>query len=170
MSYIADDLQPETVHEILSNTRRRLVLEALQEDETLTLGELADRIASRQADESPPPSDLRRNVYVSLQQTHFPKLDKAGIVDYDPVTKEVTPAERLDDITVFLEVVFRPEISWSEYYAGTSVLGLLVVVGAVVGVPLLADVGAAVLAVVVYLAILCSACYQWTRQRGIDVL
>jgi len=76
------ELAASEIHDVLRNDRRRLVLERLRAgDGTETVSDLSEHIGAIEADESPPPRNVRQSVYVSLHQTHLPKLDKLGIIE-----------------------------------------------------------------------------------------
>lgn len=85
-----DGLTETEIHELLSNRRRWEVLCALDEGGSRELRELSERVAEAETDESPPPTDRRRSVYVSLHQNHLPRLERFGVVTYDEQTKEVS--------------------------------------------------------------------------------
>ena len=71
----------DTAFDLLSTERRRHALYCLREaNDPVPLLELADRIAEREA--GSPPDDPER-IAVSLGQVHLPKLDDAGVVDFD---------------------------------------------------------------------------------------
>lgn len=158
------ELSETRIHEVLSNDRRRMAIEFLQ-DGNLTLRELAERIAEAETGESPPPRNIRQSAYVSLQQTHIPKLHELDIVEYDEESKEVALAEA-GDVTVYMEVVPEGELSWSEYYAALSALGLVLMVAVAVDVPLVSSVNASILAGLVFAVIGGSSLYQrWAQER-----
>jgi hypothetical protein len=162
-------LEPADIHDVLRNERRRLVIERLRErGGSETVRELSEHIASVESGENPPPRNIRQSVYVSLHQTHLPKLDELGIVAYDSDAKEVSLARRAEQVAVYMEVVPKYGLSWGEYYLGLGLLGLLVVLGSSVGVPILARIDAAALAVVVFTVIVCSAVYHiYTQQSSL---
>lgn len=73
----------------LADGRRRVVVDSLTEaDAPMDVRELARRVAARErsgagdAPGSPPPDAVHR-VHVSLHHAHLPKLDDAGLVEYD---------------------------------------------------------------------------------------
>lgn len=71
---------------LLKNRRRRETLQYLREhDGETTLDEVAEHIAARENDTTVAAlsSDQRKRVYIGLYQCHLPKLDDAGVVDYD---------------------------------------------------------------------------------------
>lgn len=119
------ELEPNEIHNVLRNERRRQALEYLgSRDEVLTIDELAKHIASLETGESPPPHDVRKSVYVSLHQTHLPKLDELGIVEYDLRSKELSLTDRADEVEVYMDVVPESGISWDLYYLGLSTVAL----------------------------------------------
>ncbi|KAB1186673.1 MULTISPECIES: ArsR family transcriptional regulator [Haloferax] len=158
------ELSETRIHEVLSNDRRRMAIEFLQ-DGDLTLRELSERIAEAETGESPPPRNIRQSAYVSLQQTHIPKLDELDIVTYDEGSKTVSLAEA-GDVTVYMEVVPEGELSWSEYYTTLSALGLVLMTAVAAEVPVISSLGAPVLASVVFAVIGGSGLYQrWSQEN-----
>lgn len=160
------DLEEVEIHSILSNERRRYVIEFLRETEgSLPVRDLSERIAEIETGESPPPSNIRQSAYVSLHQTHLPKLDELGIVDYDGTTGDVKLTDRADQLQIYMEIVPKYGLTWSEYYIGASVLGLLLVIAADIGVPFLAAIGSLALALLTITFLLASAIYQAVTQE-----
>jgi hypothetical protein len=160
-----EELDETRIHDVLSNERRRLVIELLQGcDDGLTVRELSERIAAVESGESPPPSALRRSVYVSLQQTHVPKLDRLDVVAFDEEAKTVSLRPEASQVDVYMEVVPQYGISWGEYDLGVAVLGLLATLASVVGTPLFARVPPAHWAALFLLIVAASAVYRVHRQ------
>lgn len=79
------ELTKGDVFELLMNRRRRDVLAYLCENEETTLDELATHIAAKEngitIDQLS--SEQRKRVYIGLYQSHLPKLDDAGVIDYN---------------------------------------------------------------------------------------
>jgi hypothetical protein len=96
-------LSQDTAFDILSSPRRRYVLYYLrQTDEPVDLTNLAEHVAAWENETDPDSltDQQRKRVYVSLYQTHIPKLDDAGVVSYDgdAGTVELAPgATRIDE-------------------------------------------------------------------------
>jgi hypothetical protein len=128
-----DDPSRTEVHEILSNERRQAVIEALVEDGPLELSELAERIGAIEAGESPPPRDQRQSVYVSLHQTHLPKLDDYGVVTYDLTSKEVALAAGAGPVVDLLDPEPTPRCPrlavGAALVAHVAILGVAAAVG-----------------------------------------
>lgn len=144
------ELEESEIHDVLRNDRRRLTLDALQrtDREVLPVRDLSEEIAARETGEDPPPRDKRQSVYVSLLQTHLPKLDQLGIIAYDEDEKAVHLRDRVQEVEVYMEVVPAYELSWGEFYVGLGVLGLLAAAAMLVGVPGFSGLGSATVALV----------------------
>lgn len=161
----SSELDPVEIHRILGNERRQRVLQHLFEaDGELPVRELSERIAEDETGESPPPSNIRQSVYVSLHQGHLPKLDEHGILHYESTGDDVTLTERAQQVRAYMDVVPEPDLSWSEYAITVSLLGLLLIIAAEIGVPVLADIGSLVLATVTFGLLLAMAVYQRATQ------
>jgi hypothetical protein len=118
----AEDLSKSDIFDLLRNQRRRFVLHYLKNhpDEEVTIGTLADQVAAWEYGTSceEVTSTQRKRVYTTLQQSHLPKMDDAGIVDFDSDRGTVTPKEVVADITIYMEIVPVREFAWHEYYLG----------------------------------------------------
>jgi hypothetical protein len=158
------------IHDVLRNDRRRLVLERLTEtEEQQAVSDLAEYIAAIESGETPPPRNIRQSAYVSLHQTHLPKLDDLEIVEYDANGKTVEQAEHADDVAVYMEVVPKNALSWASYYFTVSLLGIVTLAAHWVDVPVLSAVDAALLGGVVFAVICLSAAYHHLHQRDATV-
>lgn len=123
------DLGEEQIHDVLSNERRRHTLEVLKrERSSVDLRTLAERIAEAETGESPAPKSVRHSIYNSLHQTHLPKLDELGIVDYDKNRKTIGLREEAKTVDLYMEVLTPYGITWSTYYRSLSVLVLITVI------------------------------------------
>jgi DNA-binding transcriptional ArsR family regulator len=79
-------LSKDTQFGILKNSRRRDMLRYLREHGgESTLSDLAELIAAKEngVERRLLSSDERKRVYIGLYQCHLPKMDDAGIVDFD---------------------------------------------------------------------------------------
>jgi len=81
-----DDVRDAETLEALANERRRLALDCLpSRGESAALAELSRRVAVSEA-EAPLdaiPTERIERVQRSLYHVHLPKLDDAGLVDFD---------------------------------------------------------------------------------------
>ncbi|UHQ95324.1 DUF7344 domain-containing protein [Haloterrigena alkaliphila] len=168
-------LSKDVIFELLKNRRRREVLAYLLEaDDTVTLGELAEQIAAWENDTevSALSSDQRKRVYVALYQTHLPKMDDAGIVEYDQDRGLISLADNADLLMMYLDTDTHQQDRWDRWYAGLSVVGAALVTGAFLGVPLLSAVptlGLAGIVVVAFFALsIAHAVSNRERERNVD--
>lgn len=91
------DISLSTLAELLSNKRRRRVVEALRDQEEVRLGDLAERIAELEEGEEPK-AQARKRVYIALHQSHLPKMDTNDVVDYDVDGKVVSRGSEYDGV------------------------------------------------------------------------
>jgi len=162
----AGEMDPQEIHDILRNGRRRKVLKQLQRRvEPVSLRELSERIATLETGESPPPRDVRQSVYNSLHQTHLPKLDEKGVIDYDDDRKTVALRNPARQVDLYMEVVTRYGITWAGYYRTLGVLALFAVVATNVDALVLGGVPTLAVAVVFLAVFGLSTAYQlWARR------
>lgn len=160
-------LDQTVIHDVLRNERRRLTLERLHESETpVDVRDLAEYLATAECGEEPAPRNLRQSAYVSLHQTHLPKLHDLGIVEYDEEAKRVTLAEHAPEVTVYLEVVPRYGLTRSELFVGLSCVGLLLGIASAVGVPGLSLIPPGMWTTVGLAGVGVVAVYYAARQEG----
>ncbi|SIS00519.1 DUF7344 domain-containing protein [Natronorubrum thiooxidans] len=136
-------LSKDVIFELLKNRRRREVLAYLLEaEETVTLGELAEQIAAweNDTDVAALSSDQRKRVYVALYQTHLPKMDDAGIVEYDQDRGLISLADNADLLMMYLDTDTHRQDRWDRWYATLSVVGAALVTGAFLGLPPLSSI------------------------------
>lgn len=136
----APRLNETEAYNILRNDRRRHVIRYLQTRVgDVPLGELAEWIAERETETSPPPRKKRESVYNALHQTHLPKLDEQKIVDYDRRGKRVELNDTRN-LHRYMDVVMEYGITWGEYYRTIGLTALLVVLAVQLDAPLLSQV------------------------------
>jgi len=161
-----NELDAATIHDVLRNDRRRLALEALRENGgSADVSDLAEIVAAREVGTDPAPRDKRQSVYVSLHQTHLPKLDSLEVVSYDPNDRNVRLNERIEDVEVYMEVVPQYGLSWGEFYFSWAVLGLLTMIAVHVDVPILSLLGTATVAGVFFFGTMIAASYHVYSQQ-----
>ncbi|SHH61737.1 DUF7344 domain-containing protein [Halobaculum gomorrense] len=110
------------VFQLLGNDRRRYTLHHLMRRKSAEIGELAEQIAAweNEVDVAEVDSAQRRCVYVALHQTHLPRLDHAGALNYESTRDEIELTETGEDLRVYMDVVRGNDIPWSEFYLGLS--------------------------------------------------
>lgn len=135
----AESADLDVVFSVLRNSRRRRILRYVDREGSTTLGELATHIAAIEngIEERAVSSDQRKLLYVSLYQSHLPKLGDAGCIDYDSDRGTVEPTDRVDEYLAVLDQ-FGDESAESPRERGLFSLlgaGLLGVVVALVVLP-----------------------------------
>lgn len=121
----------DDVFDILSNARRRCALHYMKqnEDRRVALRELVDHVAAWENDTSIEnlESSNRKCVYTALRQSHLPRMEAAGIIEYDHMRGEVKLTPDAEQVELYLERVPQDDISWSGYYLGLSAVSLALV-------------------------------------------
>lgn len=164
------NLGQEQIHDVLSNERRRQTLEILKEEQTeVELRPLTERIAEIESGESPPPRGLRQSVYSSLHQTHLPKLDDLGIVDYDKDRKRISIRPEARRVDLYMEVLTPYGITWSSYYQALGILAVLTIVADQLDVLILSGDYPLVIAGFFLLIMTVSTAYQLWSTRFIHI-
>ena len=156
--------------EMLSSRRRRHALQMLADTDETDLGTLAEQVAAWENEKpvSAVSSNERKRVYTSLQQSHLPKLDDAGLVEFDKRSGAVVPSATLEEYDVYLDVVRGNDIPWNEYYLGLSAVGASVLAAAAVDAypfVLLPDLAWAVFVVVAFAVSACCHTYFTPKMQ-----
>lgn len=136
---VDEEVSREEIFDVLSNSRRRWTIHYLKNngDGSASLRDVVDHVTAlengvtvREID-----STQRKNVYTSLRQTHLPKMDEIGIIEYDPHRGEIELTSAAEEVEMYLEYVPEPGIPWSEYYLGLSAVAVALAVVAYLQVP-----------------------------------
>jgi len=164
----SDEMSPDLVFEILSNTRRRMVLYYLRwYGGSVSVGELVGEIAALQNEVAV--EDLtqqqRKRVYVSLYQTHLPKLEEAGLIEYDDDEGEVRLTDSAGDIDTYLTPATEPERRWQIPYLALSILGGLLFLLSFASIPVVASIPTAGLGLALMIGFALLAVLQHWRHR-----
>lgn len=155
----------DELFEILSNSRRRhLIYYLFEAGGEMSLTRLATKIAAAEdgTDESEVTADERQRVYISLYQTHLPKLEAGRVVSYDGDERVVALTDTVLEDGFFWMAMDEPSTGWLRYYcvlaAGSwVVLALVWLSGAPLspvgwtGAALVVSVGLSVLVTLQYL-------------------
>jgi hypothetical protein len=114
----------DDLFDVLANQRRRFAVHLLKREEKdkLEIGDMAEQIAAWEngIDTAEITGDERKRVYTALQQSHLPKMDDAGVVEFNKDRGVVEPTPALTDVDLYMDVVEGREIPWSTYYLGLS--------------------------------------------------
>ena len=145
-------LEKDLAFEILSSSRRRAILYLLRStDEAIAVTALAETVASWENDthvDDISPAE-RKRVYVSMHQTHIPKLADAGLVTH--VEESVAATDRIQAIDAYL-LSESSQLPWPKLAAASiAVVGCLVTITGLVGsVPVAVGYFAAALLVTLF--------------------
>lgn len=121
------EVSQDEIFDLLSNPRRRFVINYLfEEDRPVSIQELSRELATWEfevdADELTDQQEKR--IYVALYQTHIPKLEDAGVVVYDDDTSEVEIAPDARQLQPYLDAEESDERQWGWYYLLAASAGL----------------------------------------------
>ncbi|WP_425607776.1 DUF7344 domain-containing protein [Natrinema salsiterrestre] len=100
-----EDLSHDTVFTLLSDHRRRRVLELLlSHDRPLTITDLRNEVVEQEQNReitNIPREDVKE-VHAALHHNHIPKLAEAGVVIYDQERSIVEPTGKISQVDPFL--------------------------------------------------------------------
>ena len=104
---VEQTLAKDDIFHILQNERRRQVLRHLKGVEgTVEMREIAEKIAAWENDTTVANlySDQRQRVYIALYQSHLPKLDDLGVINYNQSRGTIEPTPLIEDVAKYLDV------------------------------------------------------------------
>jgi hypothetical protein len=131
-----DSIGPDRIFEVLKNQRRRHVLRYLtKHDDSVTIGTLAEHIAVLENDTTLTAltSRERKRVYIGLYQSHLPKMDDAGAVEFNKARGVIVLGPNAAQFQPYLDFKHKESDNWSRYYlllAGIG--GLLFIIQSIV--------------------------------------
>lgn len=125
-------IETEEIFDLLSNHRRRFTLQYLRENgDESDLRTLSEQIAAWENDVEPAhvTSKQRMRAYTALRQSHLPKMDRYGIIDFDSRSGTVGLTDSASALEDYLESVASNRTPWGQYYLGMGLLGTILSVG-----------------------------------------
>lgn len=130
----SNTLTQDTVYDLLSNKRRRFVISKLRSaDGAVSVSELSEAVAAwENGVEIQELTDKQiKRVYVSLYQIHVPKLDEAGLVDYDKESGQVQLTSTVSELDSYLPEQDGDDegVPWALVYAGLATGALAIYAG-----------------------------------------
>lgn len=136
----SETISQNRAFDILSNARRRFILSYLSKsDGPVELRELADEVARWETGSDSLSRKERKRVYVSLYQTHIPRLNDAGVIDYDSESGLVQLVDRARDIDRYVREPTENQ-KWPIYHLVGALAGTLFYVLVVLDViPFISD-------------------------------
>lgn len=111
----ASSLSQGDIFHLLQTSRRRETLRYLLEASgPVEMRDVAEHVAAREHETTIDQlrSTQRQRVYIPLYQSHLPKLDKHGVIEYDQSRGIISPGAHLE--------LFRPYLEVSETDSGNS--------------------------------------------------
>jgi hypothetical protein len=105
----APELSSDDIFHILQTNRRRDTIRYLLEQEgAVKMRDVAEYVAARENDTTVAKlsSNERQRVYIPLYQSHLPKLDEEGVIEYNQPRGIVHPTDQLE--------IFEPYIQATE--------------------------------------------------------
>ncbi len=118
-------LSKDEMFHILQNERRRRVLEFISNcDGPVEMRDVAEQVAAWEHDTTVQAltSDERQRVYIALYQSHLPKLDDVGLIDYNQSRGIIDPRETVEQVEPYLNTAESASDGTSETPDRTSVL------------------------------------------------
>lgn len=153
------DLSQDVVFDILSSPRRRYVLYYLRtSEEPVKLTDLAEHVAAWENETDPEAisEQERKRVYVSLYQTHIPRLAEVGVIEYDKESGYISLAEEAADVDEYLRSSAEP-VPWQRIYLAVAAVGTAFLALTALDVAVFAAVPEIAAAAVVVLAFIITA-------------
>ncbi|WP_255169474.1 DUF7344 domain-containing protein [Natrononativus amylolyticus] len=136
------ELSRDDVFHILQTQRRRdAIAYLLSIDGAVEMRDIAEYVAAKENDTTIDDltSSQRQRVYIALYQSHLPKLDKEGIIDYNKSRGIVWPTDQLSLFAPYLETETEPEPAdadrgeYNVYYAAVTALSAVLLSASAIG-------------------------------------
>ena len=146
------ELDEDQIYHLLQNERRRNVLRYLHDvDGQVSMRDIAEQVAAweNNCTVQAITSDERQRVYIPLYQSHLPKLDEEGIIEYNKSRGTVEKTQMADVLYDYLEPATvtaddgedesdDDQTRWERYYLGASGIGAALLAGTTLGLSPLA--------------------------------
>ena len=128
---VQNELPRDEIFDVLSNERRQCILHYLKKQggRRVDLRELVNHVAAWENDITLEQLDSaeRKRVYTALRQSHLPKLEDSGLIEYDHMRGEIELKDQAREVQMYLEYVPANDIPWSQYYLGLSAVSAALV-------------------------------------------
>lgn len=157
------DLDVDEIFHILQNDRRRGVLRYLQgREDPVRMRDVAEQVAAWEHDTTVQglSSKERQRVYIPLYQSHLPKLDEAGVIDYQQSRGivERNPLASVFDPYLDVEAQHERDVvvpnhidEWDDHYLAAAAIGSVLLLGAVLELPFLGTLSGVSVAIILML-------------------
>ncbi|WP_246989049.1 DUF7344 domain-containing protein [Halorientalis marina] len=132
-----NSLSTDSIFETLSNRRRRYTLHYLkQTGKPVSIRDLSEQLAAWEnavEREQVKPKE-RKRLYTALHQTHLPKMDQLGAVEYDSDRSVIALTETIDQFDIYFDLVAADDIHWSQFYLALGGVATAIVATATLGI------------------------------------
>ena len=132
------EITQDEIFDLLSNPRRRYVINyLLRENRPVSIQELSKELATWEfdVDEDQLTDQQEKRIYVALYQTHIPKLEDVGVIDYDDDASLVELTDQARQLQPYVEETPEQQRRWPWYYLLITAVGLLLYAGVQFGIP-----------------------------------
>lgn len=101
------ELTATDIFPLLADDRRRDILRSLPENGTVSLGELAERLAVRERD---PTYDCYERILTDLHHSQLPALVDGGLVHYDVEQETVYSLGTIESVQPYLDLALADDL------------------------------------------------------------
>ncbi|WP_227357609.1 DUF7344 domain-containing protein [Haladaptatus salinisoli] len=135
-------LEEDQIYHLLQNERRRSILRYLKKTEgQVAMRDLAEQVAAWENNTTVQAlsSNERQRAYIPLYQSHLPKLDEKGIIEYDQSRGTVQKTDAAEILYNYLEPhetkadeeanSENKDFRWEYYYLGISGISTILLIG-----------------------------------------
>jgi hypothetical protein len=124
-SETTDQLDRNQIFDVLKNQRRRYVIRYLSErDGQVELRDMAVAMAEWENGNEYISHKDRKRAYVSLYQTHLPKMSEYGVIEYNQPRGTIEPTPYLDQIESYLDISPENTFLWHRLYLMSGLAGV----------------------------------------------
>lgn len=97
--------EDEIFHILQTNRRRAVISYLLDRDGPIKMGDITEYVTARENETTVEniSSTQRQRVYIPLYQSHLPKLEEKGLIEYHKPRGIVRPTEKLETFRPYLE-------------------------------------------------------------------
>ena len=155
-----EPLAESEIFHVLGNDRRRAIVQLLAgRDGRLEVSEVATAIADEETGSDSSPENLYKSVYVSLQQTHLPRLEEDAIIVYDDDAKTIEPGPNFGAVVDYVDGDGSGPAPILLAHLVACTLGLVVVAVSGTSLPVVSALEPVFASVVVFVAVAASSLY-----------
>lgn len=133
MATSQEEISQDDIFDLLSNPRRRFVINyLLREDRPVGIQELSRELATWEFEVEPEEltDQQEKRIYVALYQTHVPKLEEAGVVDYDADASLIELTDAATQLQPYVDDAPARDRPWPWYYLAVTAVGAVLFAGA----------------------------------------